>query len=233
MSETQPYDDQGGETATPVQPEQPEQSVESGSQAAVQSPAEAAAAAIGAAQARVQVTTGGGPGAVLPESKFPRLSVQRRVLAHISDEVDETEFGPRNTLASLTRALMTDRNTINPPTSDHGKLDVNGKTVVEIAQQVLDHLEELIAAGLVEQHDDETYRLTDAGHAEINDGQQPHDKPTEDEHGRTERDDGVWRSDEEQQAHEEAQAKAQQAAQAQASAEQTAADQSGQDVSPQ
>jgi hypothetical protein len=157
-------------------------------------PAQAAAAAIAGAEARVRVTTGGGPGAKLPESKFPRLSLERRVLGHVSDEVDETEFGPRNTLAALTRALMTDRNTINVPTSDHGSLDVSG-TVAETAQRVLDVLTALEGAGLVVQRGDDSYALTDDGVKELTDGNDRAAVPEEDEHGRRPGADGVWRSD--------------------------------------
>jgi hypothetical protein len=164
-------------------------------QAAPGSPAIAAAAAIAGAQARVRVTTGGGPGAVLPDSVYPRLSLERRVLGHVTDEVDETEFGPRNTLMSLTRALMTDRNTINPPTSDHGKLDVSG-SVVDTAQKVLDVLEDLTSKGLVQQTDG-VYALTDAGHKELMDGQAPHEVPEEDEQGRRPDANGVWMSPDE------------------------------------
>lgn len=133
---------------------------------AAPSVAEAAAQAIAGSLARVQVTVAGGPGAILPATHFPRLSLERRVLGHVTDEVDETEFGPRNTLAALTRALMTDRNTTNPATPEHGRLDVE-RPVVDVAQSVLDVLAALQAAGLVSQREDGSYAVTDAGRVEL------------------------------------------------------------------
>lgn len=102
----------------------------------------------------------------LPPVKFDRLSVERRVLGHVTDEVDQTPLGPRNTLAAITYALMTDRNTTRPQ-GGQPRLETEGQTTAQIAQAVLDHLSRLVDAGLVEVNDDGEYALTDAGHLEL------------------------------------------------------------------
>lgn len=130
------------------------------------SAAEAAAAAISKGQADLAVTVAGAAGAELPEVAFDRLSVERRVLGHITEDVDQSWIGPRNTLAALTQALMTDRHTTSPPPG-LPRLDVDGVSVAEVAQTVLEHLERLVDAGLVEQHADGSYALTDAGVHEL------------------------------------------------------------------
>lgn len=109
------------------------------------------------------------PGYVEPENlppvKFDRLSVERRVLGHITDEVDRDHLGPRNTLAALTHALMNDRHTTHPA-GENARLDVSG-SVAEIAQTILGHLDALKDAGLVVQREDGSYKLTKAGHTEL------------------------------------------------------------------
>lgn len=128
--------------------------------------ASAAALAIVGTMASLQVTTAGQPGAELADTHFPRLSTERRLLGHITDEVDITAFGPRNTLSALTYALMTDRNTTNPPES-LPRLNVDGVTVVAVAQTVLDMLGALVEAGLVEDRGDGSYAVTGAGADEL------------------------------------------------------------------
>lgn len=130
------------------------------------SAAQAAAAAITQGHADLQVMVGGSAGAELPEVVFDRLSIERRVLGHITDEVDFSPLGPRNTLAALTQALMTDRHTTNPPPGQP-RLDVDGLTVAEVAQAILEHLDRLVDAGLVEQLADESYVLTEDGVREL------------------------------------------------------------------
>lgn len=45
------------------------------------------------------------------EPVFPRLSTTRRVLGHITPEVDKDHLGPRNTLPALTAGLIADPHT--------------------------------------------------------------------------------------------------------------------------
>ena len=127
--------------------------------------AQAAAAAINAAQATIELTVGGAPGAELAECVFDRLSVERRVLGHITDEVDADALGPRNTLAALTYALMRDPNTTRPV--GRPKLDIDGATLEQVATLVDEHLQRLVAAGLAAQREDGSFELTEAGHTEL------------------------------------------------------------------
>lgn len=131
-------------------------------------PEEAAAQVQAAAGAITEVTAPRlpGPPAELPPVLFDRLSVERRVLAFITDAFT-VPLGPRNTLAALTYDLMRDPHTTHPP-EPNGRLEVDGRTVEEIAQTVLEHLTALIDAGLVELRDDESYAVTDAGRDELN-----------------------------------------------------------------
>jgi hypothetical protein len=133
-----------------------------------QDPVQIAAASVrAAAEAIVRVTAPVHPGdAGLPPTAFDRLSVERRALGHITDEVDVTALGPRNTLAALTYALMTDANTTHPP-AGLPRLDVDGATVEQVAQAVLDLLSRLVGAGLASQRPDGSYAVTEAGVAEL------------------------------------------------------------------
>jgi len=116
---------------------------------------------------RIQITAPStGEDADLPPVKFDRLSVERRVLGHVTDEVNITALGPRNTLAAITYDLMTDRNTTHPP-STHPRLEVDGVSTEEIAAAVLAHLTALQDAGLLEARADGTYAVTEAGHLEL------------------------------------------------------------------
>lgn len=83
------------------------------------------------------------------EPKFPRTSVTRRVLGHITPEVDRSEYGPRNTLRALTFALIAD---------DH--------TEISYPEQVPPYLEDLVRSGLVVETQG-TYSITDAGWREL------------------------------------------------------------------
>lgn len=135
----------------------------------MRSKAQAAAAQVKAAAGAITEVTAPtlpGPPAELPPVVFDRLSVERRVLAFITDGFT-VPLGPRNTLAALTYDLMRDPHTTHPP-EPNGRLEVDGRTVEMIAQTVLDHLTALIDAGLVEQRDDGSYAVTDAGRDELN-----------------------------------------------------------------
>lgn len=136
-------------------------------EASAPDPVQSAMEALVGAQVAVDITTGGGPGAVLPEVKFPRLSFARRVLGHVTDEVDETAYGPRNTLAALTRGLTMDRHTTNPSNPDAERFDITHSTLEQQIQGVLDQLIALGEAGLVSQHADGSYHVTEAGHTEL------------------------------------------------------------------
>jgi len=142
----------------------PAEVVAAAADAAGNDPVDAAVAALDALQG-IQVTVGGGPGAELPPVKFPRTSVERRVLGHVTDEVDLTALGPRNTLAALTYALVRDRNTTHPA-GENAKLDTDGATTAQSAQLVLEHLQRLEDEGLVEE-DAGHYTVTDAGWTEL------------------------------------------------------------------
>jgi hypothetical protein len=119
------------------------------------------------AAAAVSVSVGSKPGtADMPEVKFDRLSIERRVLGHITDDVEHTVLGARNTLAALTYSIMRDRNTTHAP-APNPSLDIDGKSLVEVAQTIHEHVGKLTDAGLVAQREDGSYALTEAGHKEL------------------------------------------------------------------
>lgn len=102
----------------------------------------------------------------LPPVKFPRLSVERRVLGHITDETDGSPLGARNTLAALTEALMRDPNTTRPRGGMAEALPID-RPLEDTATHILAMLTALTDAGLVEQREDGSYQVTDAGHVEL------------------------------------------------------------------
>lgn len=83
------------------------------------------------------------------EPHFPRLSVTRRVLGHITPEVDRDDLGPRNTLHALTVGLISDPH-----------------TEIDYPEQVGPYLNALVVAGLVSEHDG-VYTVTEAGRREL------------------------------------------------------------------
>ena len=85
------------------------------------------------------------------ESHFDPAGTTRRVLGHITDE-DHVGRGGRNTTARLAQELAED-----PFTAIGGGQD----------DQVQKHLDDLVEAGLVEERDDGTYGVTDAGRVEL------------------------------------------------------------------
>lgn len=134
--------------------------------------AEAAAEAIVGGQAQALVTTPDGP---LPDDAAPvvfdRLSVERRILCGVSDEHYSDQLGARNNLPAIADWAINDPNTTNPP-PPNGRLDIQGLTLAQQVQLVLDNLNRLIKAGLVERDGDlndpaHTYRVTEAGTAEL------------------------------------------------------------------
>jgi hypothetical protein len=104
--------------------------------------------------------------AILPDVKLDRLSVERRVLGHITDEVDRTHLGPRNTLAALTYALVTDENTVHPPAGlpRLEAADEGLEAALTAVQAILEHLAEL---ALVKVRADGSWVLTKLGHLEL------------------------------------------------------------------
>lgn len=126
----------------------------------------AAAQVKAAAGAITEITAPTVPGvAELAPVVFGRLSIERRVLAFITDGYT-VPLGPRNTLAALTYDLMRDPHTTHPP-EPNGRLEVDGRTVEEVAETVLGYLTALIDAGLVEQREDGSFEVTDAGRDEL------------------------------------------------------------------
>jgi hypothetical protein len=134
--------------------------------------AQAAAEAITGSQAGAIVST---PDGELPEDAkpvvFDRLGVERRILCGVSDELHSDRLGPRNTLAAIADWAISDPNTTNPP-APNGKLDIKDKSLAEQVQLVLDNLDKLIKAGLVERKGDvsdpaHTYHVTKAGTTEL------------------------------------------------------------------
>jgi hypothetical protein len=83
------------------------------------------------------------------EPRFPRLSVTRRVLGHITPEVDHDDLGPRNTLNALTVGLISDPH-----------------TEISYPEQVQPYLDDLVESGLVSEHAG-TYQVTEAGWREL------------------------------------------------------------------
>lgn len=78
-----------------------------------------------------------------------RLSTERRVLAHISDEVDQTYLGPQNTVLAITFALLRD-----PHTS------------IDATEQVQPYLDLPVEQDLLSE-DRGVYTLTDSGWREL------------------------------------------------------------------
>lgn len=101
-----------------------------------------------------------------PPVKVDRLSIERRVLGHITDEVEHSAIGSRNTLAALTYSISRDLNTTNPKDPTLPRLSTEGG-LGGIAQRIAEHIETLVGHGLVEKRDDGSYALTDAGHKEL------------------------------------------------------------------
>lgn len=83
------------------------------------------------------------------EPHFPRLSVTRRVLGHITPEVDRDDLGPRNTLHALRIGLISDPH-----------------TEISYPEQVPPYLDALVKSGLVSE-DDGVYTVTEAGRREL------------------------------------------------------------------
>lgn len=134
--------------------------------------AAAAAQAIMSGQAVAAVST---PGGLLPEDaapvKFDRLSVERRILCAVCDDHYSDRLGKRNSLAAIADWAINDINTTSPP-PPNARLDVAGLTLADAVQKVLDCLERLISAGLVERQGDvddpaHTYHRTEAGDVEL------------------------------------------------------------------
>lgn len=80
---------------------------------------------------------------------FPRLGTHRRVLGHVTPEVDRTAYGPRNTLPALTYALVRD-----------------DETDISYPEQIPQYLADLVQAGLLTEADG-TYTVTDRGWQEL------------------------------------------------------------------
>jgi hypothetical protein len=93
---------------------------------------------------------------------FARDSVQRRVLAYITDD-DHVGRGPRNTADRLAQELDEDPNT---PFVLEGFDDPATGEPVE-GDDVQGYLDELVEAGLVEARDDGTYGVTEPGRIEL------------------------------------------------------------------
>lgn len=107
------------------------------------------------------------------EPHFDRLGGARRLLGHITDEVDDHRVGPRNTIPALALDLATEPSSTQFPHPSTTALRLNGVNVElpegtrTTEQQVEELLERLIAAGLVERRDGGTYAVTDAGWIEL------------------------------------------------------------------
>jgi hypothetical protein len=134
--------------------------------------AAAAAQAIVKSQTQTIITTPDGP---LPEDaapvKFDRLSVERRILCGVSDEHYSDQLGKRNTLAAIADWAISDPNTTNPP-PPNGRLPIEGLTLAQQVQLVLNCLDKLITAGLVSRKGSvndpsHTYHVTKAGVKEM------------------------------------------------------------------
>jgi hypothetical protein len=134
--------------------------------------AAAAAQAILNTGSSAAVTTPDGP---LPDDappvKFDRLSVERRALCAISDELYSDRLGPRNSLPAIADFLINDPNTTNPP-PPNARLEVAGLPLADQVQLVLDNLDRLIEAGLATREGDvndptHTYHVTEAGVLEM------------------------------------------------------------------
>jgi hypothetical protein len=84
------------------------------------------------------------------EPSFDRAGIERRVLGYVTDD-DHVGRGPRNTPARLAQEL--DEDPFSPFVAEE--------------DDVATHLEALVEAGLVEERDDGTYAVTDAGRVEL------------------------------------------------------------------
>lgn len=103
------------------------------------------------------------------EAKFDRVGTHRRVMAHVSDEVDITKsdqnaarflvpleaLGARNTVEAIAFATARDENTPGIPQDYKAAVD-----------QVENYLNDLEGAGLIEKRADGTYVLTADGRIE-------------------------------------------------------------------
>lgn len=83
------------------------------------------------------------------EPVFPRTSTARRVLGHITDEVDRSELGPRNTAHAIAAGVIRD-----PHTDIHHE------------EQLQPFLDALVDTGLASEHEG-VYTITEAGWREL------------------------------------------------------------------
>lgn len=102
------------------------------------------------------------------EPHFDRSGTTRRVLGHITDE-DHVGRGPRNTTERLAVELAEDPNTRIFPASTAGDAtdEHEGIEAYDPATVVQEHLDELLAAGLIAARDDGAYEVTEAGRVEL------------------------------------------------------------------
>lgn len=91
------------------------------------------------------------------QPRFDRLGTARRVLGHVTDEVDVDALGPRNTLAAISHGLLTDANT----------REISNMSPELAAAETQGHLDKLVEAGLLVRRGDESYELTDDGLIEL------------------------------------------------------------------
>ena len=115
------------------------------------------------------------PTARCPTTRQPStstdLSVERRVLCAITNELYSERLGARNTLPAIAAFLLNDPNTTSPP-PPNARLNIQGLTLEQQVQLILDHLNRLITAGLILRDGNinnpaHTYHLTDSGIAEL------------------------------------------------------------------
>jgi hypothetical protein len=83
------------------------------------------------------------------EPQFDRLSVERRVLGHVTD-LDHSGRGPRNTPQRLSQELAEDPN-----------------TAFDFGEDVQGYLDDLEAHGLLARREDGSYEVTQAGQVEL------------------------------------------------------------------
>ena len=86
-------------------------------------------------------------------------------MARSRTTVETPALGPRNTLTALTHSLMTTPCVTSTPEGVEA-LDID-RPLEQIAQTVLNRLNDLVGAGLVEQREDGSYVWTDAGRLEL------------------------------------------------------------------
>lgn len=107
------------------------------------------------------------------EPRFDRGSGFRRVLMSITDEVDVSALGPRNSIPALAYFLARNPDSphVNKPSSTLVKLLQGAELgLAEDATaegQVRRYLAALADAGLVAEREDGSYELTDAGRHEL------------------------------------------------------------------